>query len=1137
MLAGLSNVDAEALFQEQANSMLSERHDLVAVEDPSLLSTPRRLATGELATSATIPGRVVATELEAFANESDDNTLEEDLHKLEEELESISESSAPSTPEKGHGLSAAFAGSLAGLLPDLGVELGDGDGLPRAVEPTSPATSAVFAAAVANLPDFSGEFGTDYGAHYVNDAAAAATAEAAQEAQVDDWIQGQKAAQAAHDAAVENNTPGRPASGSALRKADRAAAKLAHEDEMLAKARLIALAKNEAARRLHAEESGAAAGSATFLKVDRSKTPTNLPSTEVDISTPPPAPARPHHEEKKSKLEKAKKRAAAAAAAGSSKTTPKVVKTGGKVTIANGYSPRQAELANTANVEASEAAAVAAVATAAAALEAAHANLDGSSAYADLVVLPVGRSPAAVEQGTASKGTPSPTPTPSFPPSYASDQEVTPACRAPQPLHEHVQDPFLPPPSESEVKRQLLLGSTDDDLVHMVPHAKGSVVETAIKLARASGQVTTTPPPPPPPASHPPADASFLPSGTPLPASPASFQSRNAAVDGAIKPVSSSSTGLRVAFSVASEADDEAGTPITSTAEDSEDAAAQSASPGHRSRPGKSSKRQKGSTRNATRKGNKPAAVLAAAFENGRIMGPGSFDVTPERGVRGYDRVQQQQQRHQELRGGGADGTRRKLRLDNRNFEGFSPEPLGTGTGVRLLDQMVAELPYFRPHMEHCFNETEAAHTAARGFASKFEALQRAGEAYHAAMENIAQSLADDCDLFALPSDTVTSGCEAPLAKYAVTMKELAGFQRKVNASTARTKQQLESSLQEYEEGARLFKDYATTHKKRFSSMSKFATTVEMPQGQESMFKKNHVVAGREAVQARSMCNDATVKWVKQMTALSSSTVVGVVEAVRSGTAGMVEHYERGGGLHASLQNKDGLTAAAKLSTEIQRDVKETALSVNVELATMNELDRAMIDNRVMYAGNAASVAEQTDAGLQTGGAAGTAAAEAGSAIGYDDIFKAVSILGDFPADRPNGEADDGMPLRKPKRDDLREWISSEIAQRVHRAPKQGWLLRREKRFGIAKWQWAYCIVRGSTLLAINQEGGEAQQLVADLRAFKFSKCPPSKFNRQYCFTLSGKKETLTLQALGPREMMEWQAGVPCDRRSGPVLL
>jgi len=682
----------------------------------------------------------------------------------------------------------------------------------------------------------------------------------------------------------------------------------------------------------------------------------------------------------------------------------------------------------------------------------------------------------------------------------------------------------------------------NDDLVQMVPPGAAAAAEEVVAVAAAAassaataGKVITTPPPPP--AGPPPADAlSVIPSTTPPSAMSAGLlQSRIASGDGG------TSSGLRVTFSVASEADDESagGTPITSTAEDSEDAASPPATGStHRSRPGKSSKRQKGVARAANWKGNKPAAVLAAAFENGRIMGNGAFEVTPERsGARGYDNLRQRQH-NQELRGAGdrtETGARRKLRLDDRNFEGFSPEPLGTGTGVRLLDQMVAELPYFRPHMEHCFNETEAAHTAARGFAGKFAALQRAGEAYHAAMEDIAQSLADDCDLFALPSETVTSGCEAPLAKYAVTMKELAGFQRKVNASTARTKQQLDQTLHGYEEGARLFKDYAATHKKRFTTMSKFATTVEMPHGQESLFKKNHVVAGREAVHARSMCNDATVTWVKQMTALSSTTVVDVVEAVQSGTAGMVEHFERGAGLHSSLQNKDGLTAAAKLSAEIQRDVKETALSVNVELATMNELDSAMIDNRVMYAGNAASVAEQTDAA--TGGASDGGGGAAGSAIGYDDIFKAVSILGDFPADRPNGEADDGMPIRKPKRDDLREWISSEIAQRVHRAPKQGWLLRREKRFGIAKWQWAYCIVRGSTLLAINQEGGEAQQLVADLRAFKFSKCPPSKFNRQYCFTLTGKKETLTLQALGPREMMEWQAGVPCDRRSGPVLL
>jgi hypothetical protein len=173
---------------------------------------------------------------------------------------------------------------------------------------------------------------------------------------------------------------------------------------------------------------------------------------------------------------------------------------------------------------------------------------------------------------------------------------------------------------------------------------------------------------------------------------------------------------------------------------------------------------------------------------------------------------------------------------------------------------MMAEQPYFHKHMEHCAKEMDAHHASVAKFASRFAVLQEAGEAYHTAMEDLAQGLADDCDTFALPSKRSASGCEAPLAKYAVTLKELAGFQRQANASIAATRKQLAAALHEHRIGSRVFDTYADSRTKQFAAMSKFGSTIDPSAPKKEVpVKKSHAGVGRASVIAREDCNDATL--------------------------------------------------------------------------------------------------------------------------------------------------------------------------------------------------------------------------------------------------------------------------------------
>lgn len=50
-------------------------------------------------------------------------------------------------------------------------------------------------------------------------------------------------------------------------------------------------------------------------------------------------------------------------------------------------------------------------------------------------------------------------------------------------------------------------------------------------------------------------------------------------------------------------------------------------------------------------------------------------------------------------------GTRRKLKLEDRFFQGFSHEPLASGAGIRLLEQLSDDLPSFRNELENFANK------------------------------------------------------------------------------------------------------------------------------------------------------------------------------------------------------------------------------------------------------------------------------------------------------------------------------------------------------------------------------------------------------------------------------------------------
>jgi hypothetical protein len=56
------------------------------------------------------------------------------------------------------------------------------------------------------------------------------------------------------------------------------------------------------------------------------------------------------------------------------------------------------------------------------------------------------------------------------------------------------------------------------------------------------------------------------------------------------------------------------------------------------------------------------------------------------------------------------------------------------------------------------------------------------------------------------------------------------------------------------------------------------------------------------------------------------------------------------------------------------------------------------------------------------------------------------------------------------------------VLVQVGRKAKQGWVLRREKWYGVTKWKWVFCMVRGSALISITSDGREGEDLVRDLR-------------------------------------------------------
>eukprot|EP00039_Didymoeca_costata_P005828 m.85046 g.85046 ORF g.85046 m.85046 type:complete len:391 (+) comp12992_c0_seq1:1573-2745(+) len=390
-------------------------------------------------------------------------------------------------------------------------------------------------------------------------------------------------------------------------------------------------------------------------------------------------------------------------------------------------------------------------------------------------------------------------------------------------------------------------------------------------------------------------------------------------------------------------------------------------------------------------------------------------------------------------------------------------------------------------------------------------------------MSELAQTLADNCDLFALPTDTSTEPCEAPLAKFAVALKEVAGFQRSVNASARVASQKMSNVLEHYSYVQQVRKQDNVAFKKSLSAMNKFTgSTKDSGSTSERLLKSNHLVNGRVAVESRRQCNKKTMELISAMSESASSNVVNVIEAVQIASAGMVDHFEKAGGMHVGLANKDTVLRGKQKSEEISRALQEREQIVDTELASTDELDLALLESKMLYPSPKAGKHFEP---------------EYEKNVGYDDIFRDITLVGDYPADRPNGEQSPSKH-QAANTGNLRAWASSQISQRIGRRPKQGWLLRRERKFGVHVWRRIYCFIRGNALVVAVGNGEECIQLIPDLRHSQLLKCAPERYARLYCFDLVTERGTTTFQALGPREMLEWECGLlGAGGGNGPVLL
>jgi len=88
-------------------------------------------------------------------------------------------------------------------------------------------------------------------------------------------------------------------------------------------------------------------------------------------------------------------------------------------------------------------------------------------------------------------------------------------------------------------------------------------------------------------------------------------------------------------------------------------------------------------------------------------------------------------------------------------------------------------------------------------------------------------------------------------------------------------------------------------------------------------------------------------------------------------------------------------------------------------------------------------------------------------------------------------------------------------------------------------WRRIYCLIRGISLVTFTADGtDDYDQLVGDLRRSQFKKINPERFGREYVFQVLTESGTMFFQAMGPRELLEWESSVPSFQNGGgPVLL